>query len=87
LVALPNWVPRGHLRRQPRPAVPAAPQRQDPRPVASDLRPRHRDQDLDQLARQDLHRRHRPTPDLSRPRSRASPSSRSCRTRRCTVRL
>ena len=47
--------PRGHLHpprpddhRQPGSAVPAAPQRQDPRPLATQLRPRHQDQDLDQ---------------------------------------
>ena len=34
------------------------------------LRPRHRHQDLDQPARQDLHRRHRPTPALSQRRHR-----------------
>ena len=54
--------PRGHLRpprpdhpRESRTALPAAPQRQDPRPVETPLRPRHRHQDLDQPAGQDLH--------------------------------
>ncbi len=43
----------------------AAPQRQDPRPLAAHLPPRHRDQDLDQPAGQDLHQRHRPRARVS----------------------
>ena len=65
--------PHRHLRpprpdhpRQPRTALPAAPQRQDPRTLETPLRPRHRHQDLDQPTGQDLHQEHRPTPDLGR---------------------
>ena len=59
--------PRPDHPRQPRTPLPATPQRQNPRPVETQLRPRHRHQDLDQPTRQDLHQEHRPTTDLSRP--------------------